>query len=42
MRKLTTIAQDRKIHHTYTNSGIRLIDLLYLIAKEALKIKRNK
>jgi hypothetical protein len=42
MRKLTTIIQDRKLHHTYTNSGIKLTELLYLIAKEPLKIKRNK
>jgi hypothetical protein len=42
MRKLTTIAQDRKLPHSYTNSGISLIDFCYLIAKEPLKIKRNK
>jgi hypothetical protein len=42
MRKLTTIAQDRKLLHTYTVSGIRLIDFLYLIAKEPLKLKRKK
>jgi hypothetical protein len=42
MRKLTTIAQDRKLPASYTNSGIKLTDLLYFIAKEPLKIKRNK
>jgi hypothetical protein len=42
MRKLTTIAQDRKLPNTYTNSGLALIDFRYLIAKEPLKIKRNK
>jgi hypothetical protein len=42
MRKLTTIAQDRKLPASYTNSGLALIDFLNLIAKEPLKIKRKK
>jgi len=42
MRKLTTIAQDRKLPNRYTKSGLALIDFRYLIAKEPLKIKRNK
>jgi hypothetical protein len=42
MRKLTTIAQDRKLPNSYTQSGTKFTDFLYLIAKEPLKIKRNK